>query len=94
MPPLLEFGRRHADAEEAIRAWIAAVRAADWRSFNDITAQFTTASILGNSRVCFHIRGNRYRLIVAVLFRNQSVLIKFVGTHAEYDRVDALAVEL
>ncbi len=94
LPPLLEFGTEHADAEETIRAWVATVRAADWRSFNEITAQFATVSVLGNSRVCFNLKGNRYRLIVAVLFRNQSVLIKFIGTHAQYDRINAETVEL
>jgi mRNA interferase HigB len=94
VPPLLEFGRAHADSEEAIRAWVAMVRGAEWSTFSDITAQYRTASILGNSRVCFNLKGNRYRLIIAVLFRPQTVLIKFIGTHAEYDRIDALTVEL
>jgi mRNA interferase HigB len=92
--PLAEFWRDHADAEGPLKAWIAFVRLAEWRSPNDLKADFPAASVLGNNRVVFNIKGNDYRLIVAVLYHSQSVLIKFIGTHAEYDRVDATLVEL
>ena len=56
-------------------------------------AQFGTASIVGNNRVVFNIKGNDYRLIAAVAYRFQAVYIKFIGTHAQYDRIDAATVE-
>ena len=92
--PLAEFWRDHADAESPLRAWVAFVRQAAWRTPNDLKADFPSASLLGNNRVVFNIKGNDYRLIVAVLYEVHAVLIKFIGTHAEYDRIDATTVEI
>lgn len=92
--PLAEFWEDHADAEGPLRAWVAFVRQASWQSPNELKVDFPSASVLGNNRVVFNIKGNDYRLIVAVLYQAQAVLIKFVGTHAEYDRVDATTVEM
>ncbi len=91
---LREFWTAHADAEQALKAWLADAEKAEWRSPNDITESYANTSILGDSRVCFHIKGNHYRLIVKVLYQAQVVYIKFVGTHAEYDKVDAETVAL
>ena len=70
------------------------MRQASWQNPNELKADFPSASVLGNNRVVFNIKGNDYRLIVAVLYGAQAVLIKFIGTHAQYDRVDAETVEL
>jgi len=70
------------------------VRDASWMQPSDIKAQFGSASILKNRRVVFNIKGNDYRLVVAVAYRYQSVYIKFVGTHAQYDAIDVLTVEV
>lgn len=94
VPPLRAFWSRHADAEEPLRAWLADVQKAEWATPHDVKIDYGNASILGNSRIVFNIKGNDYRLIVAVSYRAQIVLIKFVGTHAEYNRVDAETVEL
>lgn len=91
---LREFWMVHADAEDALKAWLADAEKAVWESPNDITANYANTSILGDSRVCFNIKGNHYRLIVKVLYQAQVVYIKFVGTHAEYDKVDAETVAL
>ena len=61
---------------------------------SDIAAQFTTASVLKSRRVVFNVKGNDYRLIVAVAYRFGAVCVKFIGTHVEYDRVDADTVEM
>lgn len=82
------------DAEVPLRAWLKEVRSADWSQPSDIKAQFGNASILKNRRVVFNIKGNDYRLVVAVAYTFQAVYIKFVGTHAEYDRVDVQTVEV
>jgi mRNA interferase HigB len=68
------------------------VRAADWSKPTDIKETFRSADILANHRVVFNIRGNKYRLVVAVHYRGKRIYIRFVGTHAEYDRIDAATV--
>jgi len=67
---------------------------ARWKRPSDITAQFTTASVLKSRRVVFNMKGNDYRLVVAVAYRFGAVYVKFIGTHGEYDRVDADTVEM
>ena len=68
--------------------------AAEWKRPSDIAAQFTTASVLKSCRVVFNIKGNEYRLVAAVAYRFGAVYVKFVGTHREYDRIDANTVEM
>jgi len=82
------------DSEMPLRSWLEEVRDASWMQPADIKAQFGNASILKNRRVVFNIKGNDYRLVVAVAYQYQSVYIKFVGTHAQYDAVDVLTVEV
>ncbi len=91
---LRAFWERRAEAEQPLRAWVKAVGAARWKRPSDITAQFTTASVLKSRRVVFNIKGNDYRLVVAVAYRFGAVYVKFIGTHGEYDRVDADTVEM
>ncbi len=67
-------------------------KAADWSKPTDIKEMFRSADILANDRVVFNIGGNKYRLVVAVHYRGKRVYIRFVGTHAEYDRIDATSV--
>ena len=68
------------------------VRSADWSKPTDIKEMFRSADILANNRVVFNIGGNKYRLVVAVHYRGKRVYIRFVGIHAEYDRIDAVTV--
>ncbi|MBV5295368.1 MAG: type II toxin-antitoxin system HigB family toxin [Curvibacter lanceolatus] len=81
------------DAEGPLKAWLAEARAAHWSSPQDVKRQYANASIIANNRVVFNIKGNDYRLIVAIAYKMQYVYVKFVGTHAEYDRVDATVVD-
>jgi len=83
----------HASSEEPLRAWYQEVSQAQWQQPADIKADYGSASILKNRRVVFNIKGNDYRLIVAVAYRAQFVYVKFIGTHAEYDKVDAAVVD-
>lgn len=80
-------------AEGPLKAWVAEVRLAQWSSPQDVKNQYANASIVGNNRVVFNIKGNDHRLIVAIAYRMQYVYVKFIGTHAEYDRVDATLVD-
>ncbi len=84
----------HADSEQALATWYRIAHAARWESPLDIKARFADASIVANDRVVFNIRGNRYRLIAAFDYARQAGWIKFIGTHAAYDRVDATTVEM
>ncbi|GLQ86809.1 type II toxin-antitoxin system HigB family toxin [Dyella flagellata] len=68
-------------------------KTASWATPQDIKSKYASASFVGKSRVVFSIKGNDYRLIVAVAYRFQAAYIKFIGTHAEYDKVDAATVE-
>jgi mRNA interferase HigB len=90
---LREAWARHRDAENPLKAWFKEVEAASWRGPEDIRLQYRTASIVGDGRVVFNIKGNTYRLVVAVNYAAKIVFIKFFGTHAEYDRIDVAEVE-
>lgn len=83
-------GRR--DAEQPLRAWVYVVRAADWSKPADIEQMFRSADILPNGRAIFDIGGNKYRLICAIHYRGKRVYVRFIGTHKEYDKVNAATV--
>ncbi len=83
------FWTSHADAEDALKAWYADARQADWKTPADIKAVYASASVAGGNRVVFNIKGNTYRLIVAANYAYGIVYIRFIGTYAEYDRIDA-----
>ena len=91
---LRNFWQKHPGAEQPLRAWHDEARRAVWRQPADIKSQYRSASILKNRRVVFNIKGNDYRLVVAVAFRIGVAYIKFVGTHAQYDAIDAGTVEI
>lgn len=89
LPPLLAFGQKHPPVKQAIQTWCNEVKKATWSQPSDIKAQFASASILKSRRVVFNLKGNDYRVVVAVAFNTGFVYVKFIGTHAEYDAVDA-----
>lgn len=90
---LKRFWARHPDAEQPLKACYDEATHATWTSPQDIKRGYASASFVGHNRVVFNIKGNDYRLIVAVAYRFGAVYIKFAGTHAQYDRVDAASVE-
>lgn len=85
-------GSSREDAKEPILAWYRHAAKADWASPADIKADFGTASILRNGRVVFNIGGNRYRLVVRINYPYRVIYVRFVGTHAEYDAIDAQTI--
>jgi len=91
---LRAFWERYPDAEQPLKAWYEEASCARWSQPADIKAQYRSASVLKNRRVVFNIKGNDYRLIVAIAYKLQIVYVKFVGTHQEYDAVDAEIVEM
>jgi mRNA interferase HigB len=86
---LRNFWLKHADCEQALKSWYNEADKTTWLHPNDIKADYPSASILADNRVVFNIRGNTYRLIVKVNYSYQIVWIRFIGTHAEYDKIDA-----
>ncbi len=89
---LKEFWQDHADAEQPLRTWYAIVKRADWATPTDIKVIYRNASILTNNRVVFNIKGNAYRLVVALDYHYGVVYIRFIGTHRAYDEIDATTV--
>ena len=83
------FWERHPDAMEALLAWYHEVLKEDWDRPAKVKAKYGNASIVGNNRVVFNIKGNNYRLVVKINYPYRIVYVRFVGTHAEYSEVDA-----
>jgi mRNA interferase HigB len=86
------FADAHTDARQPLFAWFAEVEKAEWTGPEDIKARYPSASIVNKERVVFNIKGNNYRVVVAVKFEFHVVYIRFIGTHAEYDKIDATTV--
>ena len=85
--------RDHAALKVALDAWFAAVRGASWRNSTGVKRRYATASVVSSERIVFNIKGNDYRLVVSVDFEKGIVWIKWIGTHKEYDRIDAKEVD-
>lgn len=83
------FWEKHKDCEEQFKTWYDEACDVNWASPNDIKALYPSASFLANNRVVFNIKGNTYRLIVKINYKYKMVWIRFVGTHAEYDKINA-----
>ena len=87
------FWSRHSQAEAPLRFWFATVSRAEWTGPAEVKAMFgATVDFVGDNRLIFDIGGNKYRLIVHIAYAYKRVLIKFVGTHAEYDKIDATTI--
>ena len=86
---LREFWIKHNDCEEQLKAWYHEAEKAEWKKPSDIVSEYPNVSIIHSNRVCFNIKGNTYRLIVKINYDYGLVWIRFIGTHAEYDKIDA-----
>lgn len=86
---LREFCQTHTDCEQQLKSWYQEATNAAWKNLNEIKSEYPTASIIGGNRVVFNIKGNAYRLIIKLNFDYQIIWIRFIGTHAEYDRIKA-----
>jgi len=91
---LRRFWQIHPCAEQPIKAWVDEAIQASWTQPSDIKEQYRSASILKNRRVVFNIKGNDFRLIAALAYRLGIVYVKFIGTHVQYDKIDAETVEM
>jgi len=89
---LRAFWERHKDAEQTLKSWHQETSQAKWKNPNAIKVLYPSASFIGNDRVVFNLRGNCYRLIVKINYDYQAVWIRFIGTHAEYDKINAAQI--
>ncbi|MBW8051614.1 MAG: type II toxin-antitoxin system HigB family toxin [Cytophagales bacterium] len=80
---------KHSDSENALKAWVDEVEKADWKNSNDVKKQYGSVSIIGDNRVVFNIKGNTYRLIVKINYDYSIVYLRFIGTHKQYDKINA-----
>ncbi len=86
---LREFWEKYPDSKSYIETWYDVVNKAEWKTPNDIKEYYATVTILKNARVVFNIKGNDYRLIAKINYERQWLFIRFIGTHKEYDKIDA-----
>tara|TARA_R110002124_G_scaffold284136_1_gene460961 strand:+ start:302 stop:595 length:294 start_codon:yes stop_codon:yes gene_type:complete len=89
---LKDFYRAHADSTTALEVWIAKIKEIEIKNLNDLKKLANSVDIIGNNRVIFDIKGNKYGIITVVLVHRQIIYIRWIGTHAEYDKVDAHTV--
>ena len=86
---LREYWENNPDTEQYLKTWYNTVMSSDWKTPNDVKRTYANASILKDSRIVFNIKGNSYRLVVKLNFEKQWIFIRFIGTHPEYDKIDA-----
>ena len=86
---LRDFWMVHNDCEEQLKSWFKETAKSKWKNPNDIKKEYPSASVLNNNRVIFNIKGNSYRLIVRINYDYEMVWIRFIGTHADYDKINA-----
>ena len=89
---LREFWEKHPDSEQQLKAWYHEAENAHWKTPNEIKKEYPSASILEDNRVVFNIKGNHYRLITKINYSYGIVWVRFIGTHAAYDKVDATKI--
>jgi len=89
---LREFWGKYTDCEQQLKSWYQEAESSDWKTPKDIKIEYPSASFLPGNRVVFNIKGNHYRLIVKVNYDYQMVWVRFIGTHAEYDKIDATKI--
>jgi mRNA interferase HigB len=86
---IIAYYTNHSDSKTALEEWFSKTKNADWSCFADIKKSFNSVDSVGNQHYVFNIKGNDYRLIVVIKITIKTVLIRFIGTHAEYDKIDA-----
>ena len=89
---LVAFWTRHPHSTQALKAWFKVVKHANWKSPNDVKTFYRAADVLKNGGVVFDISGNKYRIVAWINYEYRILYIRFVGTHAEYDKIDATTI--
>ncbi len=82
----------YSDSEVSLRAWYHDAKSAEWKNSNELKKQYINASIVGDGRVVFNIKGNDYRLVAAIDYEFQVIFIRFIGTHKQYDKINSKTI--
>lgn len=91
---LQEFSKRHPDAQKSVSTWKETTEVGTWKNRQDLLQDFPSAKIIKGNRARFEIRHNFYRLIAEILYDKEIVIVRFIGTHAAYDKIDAATVNM
>ena len=89
---LREFWLKHPNVEQPLRTWYKNAKQSIWKSPADVKVSYRNASIVANDRVVFNIKGNDYRLVIAIDYAYEIIYIRFIGTHRDYDKVDVTII--
>lgn len=89
---LKAFWEKHPDSEQYLKTWYDSIMKSGWKSPNQIKYLYGSASVIGGGRMGFNIKGNKYRMMVKFNFEKQWAFVRFIGTHAEYDRIEATTI--
>ena len=84
--------RDYADSETSLRSWYHDAKSSNWKNSNELKQHYKNASIVGEGRVVFNIKGNKYRLVVSIDYEFQVIFIRFIGTHNKYNTIDAKTI--
>jgi mRNA interferase HigB len=90
---LLDYSKKYPEARNGLLGWYHELEKSNFKNLNELKSNYPDASIIGDNRIIFNILGNKYRLIVRVIFNYKAIQIKWFGTHSEYNKVDALTVQ-
>jgi mRNA interferase HigB len=86
------FYQEYPDAKNALENWYDITEEADWSNINDVKNTFNSADYVGNNRIVFNVKGNKYRLVALTIFGTRTVFIRFIGTHSAYDKIDVTTI--
>jgi len=89
---IIAYGKQYPEAKTALDSWYKTVKRVAWKDFQDIKSTFNNVDYVGNQRYVFNIKGNNYRLVGKVLFVQQIIYIRFIGTHKEYDEINCSTI--
>jgi len=89
---IVKYSKQYPDAKTALDSWYKTAKIAEWKNFQDIKSVFKSVDYAGNQRYVFNIKGNNYRLIGKILFVQQIIYIRFIGTHKEYDEINCSTI--
>ena len=89
---IVEFGKQHANAKPSLDSWYKTTKSAKWKDFQDMKKTFNSVDYSGNQRYVFNIKGDDYRLVGKILFTQQIIYIRFIGTHKDYDKIDCSTI--
>ena len=89
---LREFWEKHKDSEQQLKSWFQESNSVEWKNPKQIKKEYPSASFLADNRIVFNIKGNKYRLIVKINYDHNILWVRFIGTHAEYDKINATKI--